>query len=74
MLPVQRILIKSTEKEKLKSRLINGANHAVIYVACTATEIEALKKQTIYSRASHIGFIATSALKQSKSFELAYIL
>ena len=36
-LPVQRILIKSTAKENLKSRLLNVANHAVI--AYTATGV-----------------------------------
>ena len=35
------VLIKSTAKESLKSSLLNSANHTVI--ACTATEIEALK-------------------------------
>ena len=41
MLPVQRILIKSTARESLKSRLFNSANHPVI--ANTVTEIEVLK-------------------------------
>ena len=40
-LPVQRILIKSTAKESLKSHLFNSANHTVM--ANTTTEIEALK-------------------------------
>ena len=45
MLSVQRILIKSTAKENLKSRLLNDVNHAVI--AYTVTEIEALKDRPV---------------------------
>ena len=40
-LRVQRILIKGTVKESLKSCLLNSANHSVI--ANTTTEIEVLK-------------------------------
>ena len=43
-LPVKQILMKSTVKEKFKSRLFNGENRTVI--ACTATEIEVLKDRS----------------------------
>ena len=53
MLPVQRILIKSTAKEILKSLLFNGVNHVVI--ACTATEIEALKNRPFIPERNILG-------------------
>ena len=70
MLPVQWILLESIAKENVKSRLFNGANYVII--ACTVTEIEVLKGRPFIPEChNYIGFIATSALKQSKSFELA---
>ena len=61
-LPVEQIVIENIAKANLKSRLFNGANHAVI--ACAATEIEALKDRPFIPERHILGLYPTVHLSK----------